>query len=92
VKLLVFAWGLSAFVELAWQPALLGAVGGELSSVLPIHGVAGAGTYEAGIVAALLPFGIVMEQAMQAAVSLHLFLLGLCVLGGGLALLLKTPR
>ncbi len=89
VKLLVFAWVLSLFIELAWQPALLGAVGGELSSVSPIHGIAGAGTYEAGIIAALLPFGVALEQAIQAAVNLHLFLLGMCLLGGALAVLFK---
>lgn len=91
VKLGVFAWVLSLFVSVPSTSALLGAVGGELSSVLPIHGVAGVGTYEAGIVAALLPFGLDTRTATQAAVNLHLFLLGVCLLGGVVALLLKKP-
>jgi uncharacterized membrane protein YbhN (UPF0104 family) len=86
VKLAAFGWILGFFGDLDWGPALLGAVAGELTSVLPVHGVAGAGTYEAGIVAALIPFGIAATDALVAAVNLHLFMLGLSVLGAGVAL------
>jgi len=55
--------------------------------VLPVHGLAGAGTYEAGVVAALLPFGVAPAAALAGAVNLHLFLLGAALLGGALALL-----
>jgi len=58
--------------------------------VLPLHGIAGAGTYEAGIVAALLPFGVDTETAVSAAVNVHLFLLGVTLLGGALSLLLRV--
>ncbi len=92
VKLLSFAWLLALFAELTPAQALLGVIGGEVTSVLPIHGVAGAGTYEAGIVAALLPAGVNTEVAVTAAVNLHLFLLGATLLGGLLSLLLGRRR
>ncbi|MDJ0808108.1 MAG: lysylphosphatidylglycerol synthase transmembrane domain-containing protein [Gammaproteobacteria bacterium] len=86
VKLLAFVWLLILFADITTAQALLGVIGGELTSVLPVHGIAGAGTYEAGIVAALLPFGIRPEPALSAAVNLHLFLLGVTLIGGVLSL------
>jgi len=90
VKLAAFAWLLALFAGVGAAPALLGVIGGELTSVLPLHGIAGAGTYEAGIVAALLPFGVDTETAVSAAVNVHLFLLGVTLLGGALSLLLRV--
>ena len=83
VKLGVFAWILQRFIDVSLTTALLGAIGGEVTSVLPIHGVAGMGTYEAGIMAALLPWGLEPDAALEAAVNLHLFLLT-ASLGGGM--------
>jgi uncharacterized membrane protein YbhN (UPF0104 family) len=90
VKLLVFAWVLRAFTPMPLPAALMGSVTGELSSVLPFHGLAGAGTYEAGVMAGLVPLGIGLEPAAVGAVNLHLFVLGVSVLTGLLALVL--PR
>jgi uncharacterized membrane protein YbhN (UPF0104 family) len=90
VKLLVFAWILRAFLPLPFTTALLGSITGELSSVLPIHGLAGAGTYEAGIMASLVPLGVAMEAALAGAVNLHLFVLGSSLLSGGLALVMPV--
>ncbi|VAW96580.1 hypothetical protein MNBD_GAMMA20-1008, partial [hydrothermal vent metagenome] len=53
---------------------------------------AGAGTFEAGVVAALLPFGIDAKTALQAAVNLHLFILGSTLLAGLLSLALPARR
>ncbi|TVR63092.1 MAG: UPF0104 family protein [Candidatus Competibacteraceae bacterium] len=89
VKLAVFAWILQWFAPMPAAAAWLGAIGGDLTSVLPVHGIAGAGTYEAGVVAALLPFGVPATAALAAAVNLHLFMLGLSLAGGALALGLK---
>ncbi|MBL8260362.1 MAG: flippase-like domain-containing protein [Candidatus Competibacteraceae bacterium] len=89
VKLAVFAWILRLFAPMPAAAAVMGALGGDLTSVLPVHGVAGAGTYEAGVVAALMPFGIETGVALAAAVNLHLFVLGLSAAGGALALLLR---
>lgn len=93
VKLLVFAWILGAFLpELTYAAALLGSVTGEMSSVLPFHGLAGAGTYEAGIMAGLVPAGLPLERGITGAVNLHLFVLGASVLSGVLALVLPVGK
>lgn len=89
VKLAVFAWVLQLFAPLSLTAAFMGAMGGDLTSVLPVHGLAGAGTYEAGVVAALAPFGVTASNGLAAAVNLHLFMLGLSVVGAGLAVLLR---
>jgi uncharacterized membrane protein YbhN (UPF0104 family) len=90
----VLSWSakLSAFVAILghflrierWQ-LLIGVIGAELASILPIHGVAGSGSYEFVTVGALLPFGVGAERAFAGAVNLHLFLLGTTVLLGMLA-------
>lgn len=87
LKLAVFAWVLLQFAPLATGAALLGAIGGEITSVLPIHGAGGFGTYEAGIVALTLPSGLEPAVLLRAAVNLHLFLLGVTLVAGGLAFL-----
>lgn len=91
-KLLVFAWILRAFRPMPFSAAILGSVTGELSSVLPFHGVAGAGTYEAGVLAGLVPMGVEWEGALGAAVNLHLFVLGVSVLCGATAYLFDGRR
>jgi uncharacterized membrane protein YbhN (UPF0104 family) len=73
-----------------WAAAVMGVAAGDITSVLPIHGVAGAGTYEAGVVAGLVPFGLPASAAVQAAVNLHLFVLGSTLLSGLLSVFL--PR
>ena len=88
IKLAVFAWILTLFAEMPMGTAWIGATFGDFTSVLPIHGIAGAGTYEAGVVAGLAPFGIKPTEALQAAVNLHLFVLGCTLLSGLLSLLL----
>lgn len=89
VKLGIFAWILTLFTPMPAAAALIGAIGGDLTTVLPFHGVAGAGTYEAGVVSALVPFGISSDAALMAAVNLHLFVLGSSLIGGGFGLLLR---
>ncbi len=92
VKLAVFAWVLRMFIDSPWSAAWLAAIFGDATSVLPIHGVAGAGTYEAGVIAALAPAGIDMNTAVRGAVNLHLFLLGSTLLGGIAAAFLPAPE
>ena len=91
VKLAAFAWVLRLFIDIGWSAAWMGALAGDLTSVLPIHGVAGAGTYEAGVVAGLLPFGVAAAAALAAAVNLHLFLLGTTLAGGAVAFFMQGP-
>lgn len=90
IKLTVFAWILTLFSDIPLGTAWIGATTGDFTSVLPIHGIAGAGTYEAGVVAGLIPFGIDASEALQAAVNLHLFVLGCTLLSGILSLLLPA--
>ena len=90
VKLVVLAWVLMQFVDVGVAAALLGGIGGELSSVSPFHAPGGVGTYEAGIVAVLVPLGIAAKPALNAAVNAHLFVLGATVASAALALLI--PR
>lgn len=91
VKLAAFAWVLRLFADSGWAAAVMGAIAGDLTSVLPVHGIAGAGTYEAGVVAGLLPYGVAAAVALAAAVNLHLFLLATTLAGGAVSLMMKGP-
>lgn len=91
VKLLAFAWLLAAFCPMPWAAALTGAIGGDLTSVLPIHSPAGLGSYEAGVVAGLLPFGVDARLAVPAALSLHIMILASTVCGALLLSVVPTP-
>jgi uncharacterized membrane protein YbhN (UPF0104 family) len=90
-KIAAFTTILLHFLAAAPWQALLGVLAAELSSVLPFHGVAGTGSYEVAMVAALLPTGIAAETALAGAVNLHLFLLGVTLLLGLAALLSPRP-
>ena len=90
-KILAYTAVVLHFSPLDLGRAVLGTVGAELSSVLPVHGVAGAGTYELAMSAVLLPLGIDLANILKAAVNLHLYLLGASLLLGGCALLLPRP-
>lgn len=91
-KLAAYAWLLTRFGDLGLGRAWLGATAGDLTSVLPIHGWAGAGTYEAGVVAALAPLGVDAAAALAMAVNLHLFILGTTIIGGVIAFLVPARR
>jgi uncharacterized membrane protein YbhN (UPF0104 family) len=91
-KFLAFATLLHHFLPIEPWQVLIGVMGAELSSVLPFHGIAGSGSYELAMVAALVPLGVSAEAAFAGAVNLHLFLLGVTVLLGLLALLLPVRR
>lgn len=85
-KLAAYAWLVARLGGVEPVPAVLASVAGEATSVLPVHGLAGAGTYEAGVVAVLRPLGVPLEPAVQAAVNLHLFLLVLSIVAAAVAL------
>ncbi|MGE5153288.1 MAG: lysylphosphatidylglycerol synthase transmembrane domain-containing protein [Bdellovibrio bacteriovorus] len=91
LKFIAFASVLQHFVPVDFWRVLAGVMGAELSSVLPFHGIAGSGSYELAAVAALVPLGVDARQALAGAVNLHLFLLGVTLIGGGLGLLLPKP-
>jgi uncharacterized membrane protein YbhN (UPF0104 family) len=94
VKFAGLVWVLQQFIHGPVAAAVLGVIAGDTTSVLPIHGVAGAGTYEAGIVAGLAAAaaGIPAQTAVAGAVNVHLFILSAAVLGGALSLCLPGRR
>lgn len=75
VKLVALTLILLAFLPIPFYQALFGVISADLSSVLPIHGLAGSGTYEAAMLAALLPFSIESDAILLAAVNVHIYLL-----------------
>jgi uncharacterized membrane protein YbhN (UPF0104 family) len=91
-KIAAFIAVLLHFLPIPLWQGLLGVMGAELSSILPVHGIAGAGSYELAMTAVLVPLGIEAKAAMQGAVNLHLFLLGVTLLLGLAALLLPGPQ
>ena len=92
VKIAVFAWVLQIFVEIPIAAAWIGAISGDLTSVLPIHGFAGVGTYEAGVVAGTALLTIPVKTVLPAAINLHLFILASTLIGGAISLLIPDSR
>jgi uncharacterized membrane protein YbhN (UPF0104 family) len=100
--LTVLNWGIKV-AALAWVLGLMGvgpvaacfggALGGELSSVLPVHAPAGVGTYPAGIVAGAAAFGADKDAASlatlaRASINTHLLAVVSALAGAGLSLVL----
>ncbi|OYV45735.1 MAG: hypothetical protein B7X12_07800 [Halothiobacillus sp. 20-53-49] len=92
VKLLTLAWLLKNLAPVTVAGALAGAIGGDLTTVLPIHAPGGFGTFEAGVVLALQPFNLPAPTLLSAAINLHLFLLGTSLLAGLLVLGIRHPK
>ncbi|WP_322627946.1 lysylphosphatidylglycerol synthase transmembrane domain-containing protein [Halothiobacillus sp.] len=91
VKLLTLAWVLAALAPVTIIQAVAGAIGGDLTTVLPIHAPGGFGTFEAGVMLALQPFDLSIPTALAAAVNLHLFLLGSSILAALVVLAIRVP-
>ncbi|MDF1693424.1 MAG: lysylphosphatidylglycerol synthase transmembrane domain-containing protein [Zhongshania sp.] len=88
-KLLALAMVMRCFIDIPLQQALLAVVSADLSSVLPVHGLAGSGTFEAAILLALAPFELSHDATLLAALNVHLYLLASSLLPLPLALLLR---
>ena len=91
-KLVAYASVFSMFAHADFVDSLIAAIGGELTSILPIHGIAGVGTYETGIVGMSLPMNMSYENTLAAGVNLHLFLLSITLLTGISSLLIPTIK
>jgi uncharacterized membrane protein YbhN (UPF0104 family) len=97
-KIAVLAWVLCLLGGLSLGPGFGGALGGELSSVLPVHAPAGVGTYPAGITAGALAFGadsgdrLAFEALGQAAVNTHLLVIVSSLIGTALSLFAAKPK
>lgn len=85
VKLAAQAWLLAALIPSSLAVGAAGALGAELAAILPVQGVAGFGTYEAGAAAALLPNGVSLQAGLQVALALHLFVIACAVTSGAIA-------
>ena len=85
VKLLAQAGLLAALLPSDLAAGAAGALGAELAAILPVQGVAGFGTYEAGAAAALLPTGVPLSEGLQAALVLHLFVITSALSAGAVA-------
>lgn len=97
VKVVVLAWVLRLMDVAPIAASFGGALGGELSSVLPVHAPGGVGTYPAGIVAGTLSFGAdassaALAQIGKAAVNAHLLILISAFVGTGLAVLIAPSK
>ena len=92
VKLAALGWVLASLAPLTFAQGVLGAIGGDLTTVLPIHAPGGFGTYEAGVAVFLGPMVVEARTVLAAAVNLHLFVLGTAILAAGASLLIRRPR
>ena len=75
IKLSVQVTLLVSLLPIAWNAGLAGALGAEFAAFLPIQGVAGFGTFEAGSASAMLPFGVEWLVGLQTAALMHIFIL-----------------
>ena len=91
VKLAAEAWllclllGLSLNVFNDLASGALGAIGAELVAILPVQGVAGFGTFEAGAAALLRTQDIAIASGVEAALALHAVVLALALIAGAIA-------
>ena len=92
VKLAALAVVFAQLADLRLPDALMGAIGGDLSTVLPVHAPGGFGTYEAGVVALVALVADAGPALLAAAVNLHLLVLGVALLGGAYAWLTQPRR
>jgi uncharacterized membrane protein YbhN (UPF0104 family) len=95
VKVLVLAWVLGLMGVGPLAACLGGALGGELSSVLPLHAPAGVGTYPAGIVAGAVAFGAdkdagSLSRLAEAGINTHLLAVVSALVGTGISLVLPA--
>jgi uncharacterized membrane protein YbhN (UPF0104 family) len=91
VKVLVLAWALRLMGVLPMAASFGGALGGELSSVLPVHAPGGVGTYPAGITAGAMAFGAPSQATAiaalaQASINAHLLIIVSALTGTAISL------
>lgn len=97
VKIAVLAWVLVLMAGVDLPAGFGGALGGELSSVLPIHAPGGVGTYPAGITAGAIGFGAAADPSAlsslgQAAVNVHLLVIVSSLIGTAMALFVRVRK
>lgn len=91
IKLCALGWVLAALAPVSFFQGVIGAIGGDLTTVLPVHAPGGFGTYEAGVALLIGPFVDDTKALVAAAVNLHLFVLGTALLAAVISLAIKRP-
>jgi len=91
-KLAMLAWLLMLMTGVNYADGLLGAIGGELSSVLPINPPANLGSYQTGVMLGLTRSGDSFSQLLGAAVTIHAFLLSASLLAAAIVMILPHLR
>lgn len=93
VKLLALGGALAWLLAIPVAGGVLGALGGDVAAVLPVHAPLGAGSYEAGVLLGVAPWrmqaGIDIAAALAAAVQLHALLLLTALAGGAFGITLR---
>ncbi|CAA0082356.1 Uncharacterised protein [BD1-7 clade bacterium] len=96
VKLIAFYWIFNHFMPMAFNEAAVGILTADLSSSLPINGLASAGSYEAAFAAGLAATSNFSDASLAPIINLHLFLLASNIMAaavGGLILMFsKKPE
>lgn len=92
VKLASLGFVLAKLAGIPLTLGILGAIGGDLSTVLPVHAPGGFGTYEAGVMILTAPAHDAAAQLLAAAVNLHLLVLTTALAAGAIAWILPAPR
>jgi len=92
IKLTALGWVLSRLANIPQVLGTLGAIGGDLSTVLPVHAPGGFGTYEVGVMAFLAPGAPLSGALFAAATNLHLLVLTTSLLSGAAAWLATAAR
>jgi len=97
VKVLVLAWALGLMNVAPLVASFGGALGGELSSVLPVHAPGGVGTYPAGITAGAIAFGAGVDKEglsilAQASINGHLLIVVSALIGTALGLVISRGQ
>jgi uncharacterized membrane protein YbhN (UPF0104 family) len=92
IKLAALAAAFFTLADISFPAGILGAIGGDLSTVLPIHAPGGFGTYEAGVVALASVLSKPGPELLAAAVNLHLLVLSIALVAGALAWVAPSAR
>jgi len=91
IKLLAYGWLLSRIILIPLMDGIWASLTGDLGSIIPLQGLAGFGTYEAGVIFGLTGKGIAMESSVLGAINLHLFILSSSVLSVIFAFIINKP-
>ncbi len=93
VKLIAFYWIFNHFMPMAFDQAAVGILTADLSSSLPVNGLASAGSYEAAFAAGLAATSSLSESSLAPIINLHLFLLFSNILAAAVGgIILSLPK